>query len=41
MAPSVAELLVGVTRDAQFGLVLTVGSGGILVEMLRDAHVPC
>jgi acyl-CoA synthetase (NDP forming) len=38
MAPSVAELLVGVTRDAQFGLVLTVGSGGILVEMLRDAR---
>ena len=38
MMPSVAELLVGVTRDAQFGLVLTVGSGGILVEMLRDAH---
>ena len=38
MAPSIAELLVGVTRDAQFGLVLTVGSGGILVEMLRDAH---
>ena len=38
MAPSVAELLVGVTRDAQFGLVLAIGSGGILVEMLRDAR---
>ena len=37
MQSSVAELLVGVTRDAQFGLVLTLGSGGILVEMLKDS----
>ncbi len=34
----VAELIVGVTRDAQFGLVLTIGSGGILVEILKDAQ---
>ena len=34
----VAELLVGVTRDTQFGLVLTIGSGGILVEILEDAQ---
>jgi acetyl-CoA synthetase len=29
----VAELLVGVTRDAQFGLSLTIGAGGTLVEL--------
>ncbi len=34
----VAELIVGVTRDVQFGLVLTIGSGGILVEILKDTQ---
>lgn len=34
----VAELLVGVTRDPQFGLALTLGAGGILVELLADAR---
>lgn len=38
MVPGVlAELIVGVTRDAQFGLSLTIGAGGILVELMRDA----
>jgi acyl-CoA synthetase (NDP forming) len=32
----VAELIVGVVRDEQFGPVLTVGAGGTLVEVLRD-----
>ncbi len=39
MVPApVAELLVGVTRDPQFGLTLTVGAGGSLVELLADAR---
>jgi acetate---CoA ligase (ADP-forming) len=33
----VAELIVGVKRDPQFGLILVVGAGGILVEMVEDA----
>ncbi|ANY24370.1 acetate--CoA ligase family protein [Gordonia terrae] len=31
------ELLVGVVRDEQWGLVLAVGFGGVLVELLGDA----
>jgi acetyl-CoA synthetase len=31
------ELIVGVTRDPQFGLALTVGAGGVLVELLADS----
>jgi acetyl-CoA synthetase len=33
----VAELLVGVLRDPQFGFVLVVGAGGVLTEVLRDS----
>jgi acyl-CoA synthetase (NDP forming) len=33
---AVAEIIVGVQRDAQFGLALTLGAGGIFVELLRD-----
>jgi acetyl-CoA synthetase len=33
----VAEVIVGVQRDPQFGLSLTVGAGGVLVEILQDA----
>ncbi|QDC02029.1 acetate--CoA ligase family protein [Mesorhizobium sp. 8] len=32
----VAELIVGFTRDAVFGPVMTLGSGGVLVELLKD-----
>lgn len=36
MAPPGVEVLLGVTRDSQFGLQVAVGLGGIFVEMLRS-----
>ncbi len=33
----VAELIVGITRDAQFGQALTLGAGGVLVELMADS----
>lgn len=35
---AVAELIVGVARDPQFGLYLTVGAGGIMVELWNDTR---
>ncbi|MEL7256340.1 MAG: acetate--CoA ligase family protein [Pseudomonadota bacterium] len=35
-APPLAELVVGIRQDAQFGLAMTLGSGGILVELVGD-----
>jgi len=35
---AVAELIVGVGRDPQFGLFLTLGAGGIFVELLRQTE---
>ncbi|MGB3148236.1 MAG: acetate--CoA ligase family protein, partial [Paracoccaceae bacterium] len=38
MAPRpVAELLIGLRRDAQFGAALTLGAGGVLAELLADS----
>ncbi len=34
---AVAELLVGVTRDAAHGFVLTLAAGGVLTEILEDS----
>lgn len=34
---AVAELIIGVSRDEQFGLTLLIGAGGILVELLKDS----
>ncbi|CAI8881372.1 acetate--CoA ligase family protein [Pseudomonas sp. IT-P4] len=33
-----AELIVGVKRENDFGLALVIGAGGILVELLKDSH---
>ncbi len=34
----IAELIVGVDRDVQFGPYLVVGFGGVLVELIDDSH---
>ena len=34
--PPLAELVVAIRRDPQFGYALTLGSGGILVELIGD-----
>jgi acetyl-CoA synthetase len=33
----VCELIVGINRDPGFGLTLTIGAGGILVELIKDS----
>ncbi len=34
---AVAELIIGLTRDPQFGLALVIGAGGIFTELLKDS----
>jgi acyl-CoA synthetase (NDP forming) len=39
MSPApLAELVVAIRRDPQFGMAMTLGSGGILVELLGDTR---
>jgi len=39
MAKEGVEVIIGVSRDPQFGLVLMFGLGGIFVEILRDVSM--
>ena len=39
MAPRGVEMLVGVVHDRQFGPVIAVGAGGVLVELIKDVAV--
>lgn len=39
MVPEGCEVLVGVKRDPDFGLLLVLGSGGVLTELLDDVVV--
>ena len=39
MARPGTEVIIGMTKDAQFGPVLMFGLGGILVELLKDVFV--
>ena len=39
MGGAVAELIIGLKRDPQFGLALVLGSGGVLVELIKDSAV--
>ncbi len=36
--PPLAELIVSLRRDPQFGLAMTIGSGGVLVELVGDSQ---
>src|SRR4029079_7975536 len=36
MAANGVEIIIGVTRDPQFGPVLMLGLGGVFVEVIRD-----
>jgi len=38
VADGIAELIVGIDRDPQFGPYLVVGFGGVLVEVISDSH---
>jgi acetate---CoA ligase (ADP-forming) len=39
MAPPGVELVLGIVNDVQFGLFLTLGIGGVFVEVLRDTRL--
>ena len=37
-AKPIVEMILGLTRDPQFGLALVIGAGGILVELFQDSQ---
>jgi len=37
VSPAVAELIIGIKRDEQFGPALVIGSCGVLVELVADS----
>jgi acetyltransferase len=39
MIPQGTELILGVVNDPQFGPMLTLGTGGIFVEVLKDVSM--
>jgi acyl-CoA synthetase (NDP forming) len=39
MVPSGTELILGIVNDPQFGPLLTLGTGGIFVEVLKDVSM--
>jgi acyl-CoA synthetase (NDP forming) len=39
MVPAGTEVIVGMSRDAQFGPIIACGLGGIFVETLKDVHL--
>ena len=40
VSDGVAEILVGISVDPQFGQLLVLGAGGVLTELLRDSVKP-